>query len=306
MNGRYIARRLGNAAITLLLATIAVFLLLRLAPGDPARLMLGEQATQEQVADLRHSLGLDEPLTSQYFDFLGGLLQGDLGTSLRGDRSVQSLIEDALPHTLLLVGAATLVAVLVGLPLGVMSAFRPRAFGWAAQIGSLFGQAVPAFWIGVMAIALFAVHWQWFPTSGYGGIDHLVLPTLALAPFLMAVVIRVSRQSVLDVMHEDYVRTAYAKGLHLHTVVYPHMLKNALPPVLTVVSLYAAGMVGGAVPVEVVFAWPGIGQLAVNAVVARDYPVIQGVVLVSAFIFILVNLLVDVSYLALDPRTRLE
>jgi len=306
MPARYIGRRIGQAVITLVLATVVSFSLLHIVPGDPARLMLGDQASRASVAALRRQLGLDSGLPTQYWHYLTGLFHGNLGTSLTSRGPVLSLIGSALPHTLLLVASALTVAVAVGLPLGVAAALHPRSAGSVAHLASLVGQSVPNFWLAVMAILVLSVDLKLFPTSGYGGVDHLVLPTLALAPFLMAVVIRVTRQSVLDVVDEQYVQTASAKGLHRHTIVYRHILKNALPSVITVVALYAAGMVGGAVPVEVVFAWPGIGQLAVNSLEERDYPVIQGVVLVSAMIFVLVNLIVDLLYLVLDPRTRFE
>src|SRR5579884_4161050 len=306
MSTEYVLRRTLQSVVLLLLATIVVFMLLRLAPGDPARLMLGEQAPASEVQSLRHNLGLDRPLMAQYWLYLRGLFVGNLGTSIRGQQSVASLIGQALPKTLLLVGAATAVAVLLGIPLGVGAALRPKGIGAVAYVVALLGQAILNFWLGLVLILVFAVHFALLPTSGYGGVAHLVLPVCALAPFLLALVIRVTRQSVKEIDLEDFIRTAYAKGLSGWRILAVHNLKNALPPVVTVVALYAAGMVGGAVVVEVLFAWPGIGELAVNAIVERDYPVVQGVVLVAVLLFLVVNLLVDLGYALLDPRARLR
>lgn len=300
----YIARRLGHAAIIILLAAIVSFLLLRLAPGDPARLILGDKASADQVAQLREQLGLDRPILEQLWSYIVGLLQGNLGESVFTRQAVSDSIGQALPNTLLLVALAVAVAVVVGLPIGLYGGLRGGFGDVVGQGIALIGQSVPSFWFGMILISVVAVNWDLLPTSGTGGPEHLVLPTITLALFLIGLVIRVTRASVRDVDREDYVRTARSKGLPGLVVVRSHILKNASIPIITIVALYGAGLVGGAVVVEVVFAWPGIGQLAVNAIAIRDYPVVQGVVLVSAVVFVLVNLAVDLLYLVLDPRTK--
>ncbi len=302
----YIARRLGHAAIIILLAAVVTFLLLRLAPGDPARLILGDKASAEQVAQLREKLGLDLPILEQLWSYIVGLLQGNLGQSVFTQQPVAASIGQALPNTLLLVSLAVILAVVVGLPIGLYGGLRGGFGDVVGQGLALIGQSVPSFWFGMILISVVAVGWDLLPTSGAGGPEHLVLPTIALALFLIGLVIRVTRSSVRDVDREDYLRTARSKGLPGLVIVRSHILKNASIPIITVVALYGAGLVGGAVVVEVVFAWPGIGQLAVNAIAIRDYPVVQGVVLVSAVVFVVVNLVVDLLYLALDPRTKYE
>jgi ABC-type dipeptide/oligopeptide/nickel transport system permease component len=295
---------LGHAALIIVLAALVSFLMLQIAPGDPARLILGDKASEEQVAQLNARFGLDRPLLEQMWAYMGGLLQGDLGESVFTRQPVSESIGAALPYTLLLVGAAVLVSLLVGLPIGVYGGLRGGPVDWIGQLVALLGQSIPSFWFGMVLIAVVAVRFDLLPTSGSGTVQHLVLPTITLALFLIGLVIRVSRASVRDVEREDFVRTAHSKGLASGTVVGQHILRNATAPILTIVAMYGAGLVGGAVVVEVVFAWPGIGQLAVNAIAIRDYPVVQGVVLVSAVVFVVVNLLVDLAYLVLDPRTK--
>jgi peptide/nickel transport system permease protein len=300
----YIARRLGHAAIITLLAALVAFLLLRLAPGDPARLILGDKASADQVANLREKLGLDLPIVEQLWSYTVGLLQGDMGESVFTRQAVSASIGQALPNTLLLVAMAVLLALVVGLPIGLYGGLRGGFADFVGQGIALIGQSVPSFWFGMILISVVAVRWGLLPTSGTGGPEHLVLPTISLALFLIGLVIRVTRASVRDVDREDYVRTARSKGLPGLVIVRSHILKNASIPIMTIVALYGAGLVGGAVVVEVVFAWPGIGQLAVNAIAVRDYPVVQGVVLVSAVVFVVVNLAVDLLYLVVDPRTK--
>jgi peptide/nickel transport system permease protein len=305
MNASYILRRLLQAIPLLLLASLLVFLLLHLTPGDPVRIMLGEQASDAQVAQVRESLGLDRSLPEQYLIFLGRLLQGNLGMSIRGVRPVSELIMLALPATLQLAGAALLIAVAVGIPVGILAGLRPGSwFDNVALFIALLGQAIPSFWLGLVLIYVLALRWRIFPTSGYGELRHLILPALALAPFLAGMIIRVMRTSLIEVMRKDYIRTAYAKGITPTVVLLRHAIKNAMLPVVTIIGLQTGALLGGAVVAETVFAWPGIGQLAVNALINRDYPVVQGVVLLSAFLFVLVNLFVDLLYVALDPRIR--
>ncbi len=305
MNLDYVLRRLLWAIPLLLLASLVVFLLLHLTPGDPVRLMLGEQASQAQVAAVRATLGLDRPLPEQYVRFVGRALQGDLGMSIRASRPTTELILLALPATLELAGAALALALLVGIPIGILAALRPGSlFDNVALFLALLGQSVPSFWLGLTLIYLFALQWQVLPTSGRGEWKQLILPACALAPFLMGMLIRITRTSFIDVLRGDYIRTAYAKGLGRSRVVVGHALKNAMLPVVTVIGLQTGALLGGAVITETVFGWPGVGQLAVNALYNRDYPVVQAVVLISAVVFILINLVVDLLYAMLDPRIR--
>ncbi|MFN3285433.1 MAG: ABC transporter permease [bacterium] len=301
--GAYILRRLALAVPTLVGVTVVVFALIRLVPGDPARLVLGLQASEEEVQRLRVQLGLDQPLPVQYARFLGRLLQGDLGRSVVTGEPVAREIAARLPATVQLAVASTLVATAAGMAAGVISA--TRQYSWADYLVmtvALFGISLPVFWLGLMLMLLFSVHLRWLPAGGYGTPAHLVLPTVTLAAFSVAIIARMTRSSLLEVLHQDYVRTAWAKGLGARAVVLRHALKNALIPVVTVIGLQFGGLLGGAILTETVFAWPGMGRLLVGAIVARDYPVVQGVVLVFAALFTLVNLAVDVLYAYVDPR----
>jgi peptide/nickel transport system permease protein len=283
-----------------------VFSLLYIVPGDPARLLLGDTATEEELARLREELGFNDPFLAQYADFLEGLLHGDLGTSIRAQRPVSELIAAALGPTLLLTFAAVTVAFGIGIPLGVLAATRRGGIvDRLAMTVALLGQSIPAFWLGLMLISVVALGWGLLPTSGYGTWQHLILPTLALAPTAMGMVLRVTRVSMIDSMGEDYVRAAQAKGVRPAMVTWKHAFKNASIPVITIMGLQIGALLGGAVITETVFAWPGMGRLAVNALVQRDYPVVRGVVLLSAVIFVVVNLVVDVAYATIDKRVRL-
>lgn len=303
---RYVGSRALQSALLLVLVTFVVFALLYIVPGDPARLLLGDTATEEDLTRLRGELGFDDPFVTQYADFLGGLLHGDLGTSIRAQRPVAELIESALGPTLLLTFAAVTVAFAVGIPLGVVAATRRgRVIDRAAMFVALLGQSIPAFWLGLMLISVVALGWGLLPTSGYGTWQHLVLPTLALAPTAMGMVLRVTRVAMIDTLDEDYIRVARAKGVRPLMVTWKHAFKNASIPVITIIGLQIGALLGGAVITETVFAWPGMGRLAVNALVQRDYPVVRGVVLLSALIFVIVNLAVDLAYATIDKRVRL-
>lgn len=303
---RHIGSRVLQSAVLLVLVTFVVFSLLYIVPGDPARLLLGDTATEEELVRLREELGFNEPFFTQYGDFLGGLAHGDFGTSIRAQRPVWELINSALVPTLLLTGAAVVVAFGVGIPLGVMSAVRRGGvFDRVASFVALLGQSVPAFWLGLMLISVVALGWGILPTSGYGDWQHLVLPTLALAPTALGMVLRVSRVSMIDTLQEDYIRAAQAKGVRPWLVTWKHAFKNASIPVLTIMGLQVGALLGGAVITETIFAWPGMGRLAVNALVQRDYPVVRGVVLFSAVVFIGINLVVDLAYALIDKRVQL-
>lgn len=305
MSTDYFLRRVLQAIPLLFLASLVVFLLIHITPGDPVRLMLGEQASDEQVAAVRAQMGLDRSLPEQYLRFLGRAVQGDLGISIRAIRPTTDLILLALPATAQLAATALVLAVIIGIPVGIVAALKQGSwFDNLALFLALLGQSVPSFWLGLTLISFVALRWRLLPTSGYGEWQHLVLPACALAPFLAGIIIRITRTSFIDVLRQDYIRTAYAKGFHLPPVIFRHALKNAMLPIVTVLGLQTGALLGGAVVTETVFAWPGVGQLAVNAISSRDYPVVQGVVLVSALIFVVINLAVDLLYSVLDPRIR--
>ena len=309
----YVLRRLGFAALMLVGVSMILFAIMRLAPGGPEAVLIGGEFSAEAAAQIRRRLGLDRPLALQYVTWAGAAVRGDLGRSFKTGDPVASLIADRLGPTLQLTGGALLFAVVVAVPLGVLAAVR-RGTAWDT-LGSavaLFGVSFPSFWLGIMLILLFSDALPWLPPSGlaeYGRegdllsrARHAVLPTLTLGLIQMAAVMRFTRSSLLEALRQDYVRTARAKGLADARVVWRHALRNALIPVVTVVGLSLPTLVGGAVLTETVFAWPGIGRLAVGAVFERDYPVIMGVNLIVAAVVITANLLTDLAYTVIDPR----
>jgi len=299
----FIVRRLLLAVPVLLGVVFVVMLTVDLLPGDAVSLMLGEHATPHAVAALRDHLGLDKPLATRYVQYVGRLLTGDLGRSIQQNRPVASELADAWPATLELTVAALILAAFFGVGAGVVSAVWPSSFfDTLARLGSLFGLSLPVFWTGLVLIVIFAWWLPWLPVGGTGSPSHLVLPAVALALPSTAMIARMTRSSVLEVLREDYVRTARAKGVRERWVVTKHALRNAAIPVLTLLGLQAGQLMGGAVLTETVFAWPGLGRLMVKAIFARDYVLLQGAVLVFSLAFVLVNLIVDLSYGALDPR----
>jgi peptide/nickel transport system permease protein len=309
----YLIGRLFALLPVLLVVAVVVFMLVHVTPGDPARVLLGQDATEAQVAALRHDLGLDRPLPVQFTLWLGRALRGDLGTSLFLRMPVSRDIVQHLGPTVTLSVLGLGVALLIGIPVGVVSAVFRNS--WLDQLSlalAMLGAAVPSFWLGLSLIILFAVDLGWLPSSGYqspaGGLwlsaQYLVLPAIALGLPNSSLIIRFTRSSLLDVLGNDYIRTARAKGLRGRAVVFRHALRNALVPILTVVGLTFAALMGGAVVTENVFSLPGIGQLVVSSVLRRDYPVIQGVVLMVATAYVVINLAVDLLYFAVDPRVR--
>jgi len=301
----YIAKRLLHTVVVMLAVSVVIFLLLRVVPGDPAQMLLGEMANEERIAETRHSLGLDRPLPIQYAIFMGGLLRGDLGTSIARNTPVLPLVLSKVPATLQLALAAFGIGVVFAIPLGVISAYyRESRFDYAASFVALLGQSVPVFWSGAMLVLLFAVNLHLLPTSGSGTWQHLVLPATALGAYVMALTMRLVRSGMLDALGEDYIRTARAKGLAERRVVMRHGVMNMLIPVVTVLGLQLGALLGGAVVTETVFSWPGLGSLAIEAISSRDYPVVQAVVLVVSFVYVFLNLGVDVLYAFLDPRIR--
>ncbi|SIN88867.1 peptide/nickel transport system permease protein [Sulfurivirga caldicuralii] len=296
---------LARVLVILWVVSTLVFLMLHLVPGDPVAVMLGESATAADQAALRHHLGLDQPLWQQYLHYLGGLLHGDMGQSLFLQRPVADLIAARFPYTAELALLALAVAVLLAFPLGIWAAVR--AGRWPDQLAmtlSLIGVSIPNFWLGPMLILLFSLWLGWLPVSGADAPWAWVLPAVTLGTALAAILTRMLRASLLEVLHEEYVRTALAKGASPRRVVLRHALFNALLPVVTVLGLQLGTLLGGAVITEVVFDWPGLGQLLVESIQRRDYPVVQGVILVIATAYVVVNAFTDWLYGWLDPRVR--
>lgn len=300
---RYLVRRLLGMVPVVLGILFLIMLTVDLIPGDPIALMLGENARPEQVEALRRYYGLDQPLPVRYAQYVGKLVRGDLGRTIRENRLVAEEIGDVWPQTMLLTFSAMAIAVTVGISSGVLSAVRP--YGWldsAVRLISLFGLSMPVFWIGLVMIYLLAFYVRWFPVGGSGTWRHLVLPAFTLAAPSIAMISRMARSSVLEVMGEDYIRTARAKGLAHRVVIYRHALKNALIPLTTLVGLQFGQLLGGAVLTETVFSWPGLGRLMVRSIFARDHVFLQGAVVVFAIAFVVINLIVDLSYAYIDPR----
>ena len=301
----YIARRLVTAIPTLLGVSLVVFMMVRLLPGDPARVIAGLLASEADVERIRHQLGLDQPAVTQYAVFLARLAQLDLGTSARTSQPVLHEVLGRLPSTVQLASSSIALATLVGVTAGVLAATHHN--GRLDHIISaivLFGISMPVYWLGLMLIVVFAINLHWLPAAGSQEPGAWILPTLTLAAFSVGLIARMTRSTMLEVLRADYVRTARAKGLDHRAVVYVHALRNALLPVVTVVGLQFGTLLGGAVLTETVFGWPGMGQLLVDSLFSRDYPVVQGVVLTFSTLFILVNLAVDVLYAYIDPRIR--
>jgi peptide/nickel transport system permease protein len=332
--GKFILRRLLLLIPILLGLTVIIFLFIRLLPGDPASAILGERATPESLARVREALGLDRPLPEQYWEYVSGLARGDLGTSFLTNRDVVDDFLQRFPATVELAAAAMLFALVLGIPLGLLTAKRRgSAIDQLGTVVSLIGISIPIFFLGLMLKFVFAIHWPILPDSGridlidynivrvtnlmtvdaliagnWGGfvdaLRHLVLPGIALGTIPLAIIMRITRASVIDVLNEDYVRTANAKGLHGDVVDRRHVLRNAMLPVVTVIGLQTGLLLGGAILTETIFGWGGVGKWIYDAVLSSDYQVIQSGVLLLALIFVLVNLIVDVSYAFLNPRIR--
>jgi peptide/nickel transport system permease protein len=310
---RFVVSRLGGMLVVLSLVAVLVFALTRAAPGDPVAVLLGDQATADDIARVQRLYGLDRSLPEQFALWLKQLAQGNLGDSIFLQRPVtQALWERAEPTSLLALMAVA-IATLIGVPCGVMSAvYRGGAADQLLTGFAMLGASVPSFWLGLVLMQIFAVSLGWFPVSGYGEpgaslaqrLHSLVLPATVLGVLNSALIIRFTRASMLDVLGEDYVRTARAKGLPERRVIFKHALRNALVPIVTVIGLTVALMIGGAVVTETVFGLPGVGNLVVSAVTRRDYPVIQGALLIVAAIYVVINFLVDLLYTVVDPRVR--
>ncbi len=304
---RYVARRVLQAIPTLLILIVFMFILVRILPGDPARLIAGLEATEEDVQRIRELLGLTKPLHEQFIDYMLGILSGDLGTSIKYDTPVLEEILDKFPKTLELALAAELLAIAIAIPLGIVSALKPYTkTGVLTTIVSLLGSSMPIYWLGLMLIYLFSVQLKLLPSSGTGTPAHLVLPAVTLATLLMGNLVRITRAAVLEALESNYIVTARSKGLTERIVVYRHALRNAMIPIITISGLQLGALLGGAILTETVFAWPGLGQLLLVAINSRDYPLIQGIILFYAVILILINLLIDIAYAYIDPRVRVS
>ena len=309
---QYIVKRLLLAIPILLAVVTLVFFVVRMAPGDPAQVILGDSASQESLTALRTELGLDRPILVQYGEFLFSIIKGDLGNSIIRKQSINSMIAEVLPYTIELTLAGVLVGVILGLPLGVFSAvFRNSAADYGVRIMSLLGLSFPAFYSGILLLLAFAVYLGWFPVISDPDMGNmgerlymLVLPAMNLGLIMMAYVVRSSRSSLLETLGEDYIRTAKAKGLPGFIILYKHALKNALIPVITIVGLYLGVLVGNSVLTEIVFNRPGLGKLILSALDERDYSLLQGLMVIYAFIIVLVNLITDLTYGMVDPRIR--
>lgn len=299
----YIMRRLVMLVPVLLGVTLLTFAISRATPGDPVRAMLGVYGTPERIAEVRRQMGLDQPIAVQYVRYVWNAAHGDLGKSIRGQTPVMQEILDRFPSTLELTASAMIIAVSGGVTLGVVAATaKNKAVDGGAMASALVGLSIPNFFLAIILIIIFGIRLKWVSVTGSGSLKDLILPSFCLALAPLATVARLTRSCILEVAREDYVRTARAKGLREVIVTYRHVLRNALIPVVTVLGLQFAAMLGGTVFIESVFARPGIGRFAVNAILMRDYPQIQGIVLFVATIYVLVNLAVDVLYAMLDPR----
>ncbi len=304
---KYIVRRLIQTIPVVIGVTILVFSLMHLIPGDPAQIIAGESAPEEQVEQLRERLGLNDPLPVQYFKYMGNVIKGDLGTSIRSSRPVLDEIKPRFWTTVELAIYSTMLSVFIGVIAGVVSAVRQYTFSdIAIMIVALFGLSMPNFWLGLMLMQYFAVNLEWVPPTGWGSWQQAILPVITLGTAGAAIIARMTRSSMLEVINQDYIRTARAKGVSDRVVTYRHALKNALIPVVTVVGLEFGMLLGGTIITESVFAINGMGLLAIDRINARDFPVVQGIVLIMALIFVLVNLIVDISYRYLNKRIDLN
>jgi len=302
----YLSQRLFGACLVILGVVSIVFLLIHLVPGDPVEIMLGESASSADRAALHTALGLDQPVAAQYLHYLHGLLHLDLGNSIHQRQPAVDLLLERLPATGLLAAATLCVTVLLAVPLGIVAAIRRNsAWDTAAMSFSLLGVSIPNFWLGPLLILVFSLWLGWFPVSGQGGMAAVVLPALTLGTGLTAVLSRMVRSSMLEVLHEDYLRTARAKGMPPLRVILHHALRNALLPVITLLGLQLGALLAGAVITETVFSWPGIGLLMIESIQTRDYPVVQACVLLISVSYVVVNLLTDLAYAWIDPRIRL-
>ncbi|HEX7101896.1 MAG TPA: ABC transporter permease [Nitrolancea sp.] len=300
----FLIRRLIHAVFVIFGVSVIIFVLMYLT-GDPTSVMVPNDATPEQIADLRHRMGFDRPIYVQYGLFVEHAVQGDFGYSYRIQQPALNLVLQRVPMTLRLAGASVAISLIIAIPIGILAAVKRNSiFDRISMIGVLFGQSMPTFWFGIMAILLVSVKLHWLPTSGYLGPKYIILPALTLGLYTSAVVARILRSSLIDVLNRDYIRTARSKGLEQRAVLLRHALKNAAIPVITVIGLQIGYLLGGSVVTETVFSYPGMGLLAIQAIRGRDMPVVQAFVICTAVVIVLINLLVDLLYTYLDPRVK--
>jgi peptide/nickel transport system permease protein len=309
----FLLRRIGTSLLVMLGVSFVVFMIIHLVPGDPVRIMLGLQADEAKVQEIRQLMGFDRPLLVQYVDWLGDALRGDLGESFITGQSVSEAVWQRLPATLSLAMAALIIGLIIALPAGITSALRPGSWlDYLVMFFSQIGVSVPDFWLGILFILLFSLRLGWLPPSGFVSpsenigewLQHLMLPALTIGLITASILTRFIRSAVLESSHLNHVKTAHAKGLNPQRVINRHILRNAAIPIVTIVGLQMASLLGGVIIVEIIFAWPGLGRLALDAVTRRDYPMVQGAVLLVALTFAVVNVLVDVMYAYLDPRVK--
>jgi peptide/nickel transport system permease protein len=302
----YLLRRLAQSLLVLLGISFVVFAILHLT-GDPSLVLLPPDATVEDVKRFREEMGFNDPFFVQYGRFLRGALQGDFGQSIRHSEPAFRLVLERMPATFELAGAGLALALALAIPAGIVSAVRRNTLvDYVSTVIALLGQSMPTFWLGIMLILVFSVQWSLLPSSGRGTVEHLILPAVTLGLFTTARITRLTRSGMLEVLNQDYIRTARAKGVPNPPIVWKHALKNAAIPIVTIVGLELGTLLGGSVITETIFAWPGVGRLSVQAIYNRDYPVVQAAVFLLASTFVLVNLVVDVLYTYLDPRIRLR
>ncbi len=303
---RFLFERILAAVLTIFVTTVAVSMLIHIVPGDPVKIMYAQSqgTTPEQLEEVRARLGLDQPLVTQYFNYMSRVLQGDLGKTIRGEQPVLDLLLQRLPNTLALAFSALVIASAIGLTCGFIAAYKRGS--WAdttLMTSAILGVSMPHFWLGLILLFFFAVRLQWFPVAG-NGIENLVLPAVTLGVTNAAIIARLTRSSMIDVFDQDFIRTAHAKGLPKAVVLYRHALRAGLVPIVTMIGLQFTYMMGGAIVVENVFGWNGVGRMAIQAIFQRDYPLIQGFILMFAFVVVAVSILMDLLYLWLDPRIR--
>jgi peptide/nickel transport system permease protein len=305
---RYIAKRLIASIPVMLGVLVAVFFLMRVLPGDPTQMMAAEfGASAEELARMRASLGVDDPIMVQFWDFVRNAARGDLGRSLFTNRPVTTQIVDQVPSTFQLAAASLMIAVLIGVPIGVVAAVRSNSvIDAGSMVLALIGVSMPSFWLGLILIYVFSYRLGWLPAAGVGDLRYLLMPAFALGFSSAAIIARLTRSSMLEVLRQEYIVTARAKGLASRLVIFRHALKNALIPLVTIIGLQFASLMGGAVIIETVFARKGLGSLTIQAILQKDYPLVQGTILFVALAYIVVNLIVDISYAFLDPRIRYE
>ncbi len=300
---KYIIKRLGYTVLVLLGVTVVVFFLLRLAPGSPARLILGEEATEEQVMELEAELGLDKPAVVQYYRFIKGVAQGDLGNSIYFKMPCWTLIKQRLPATGMLAMASVVFALIVSIPLGIISGVRRGSFvDLSAMVVALLGQSISNVWLGLLMILVFAVKLGWLPVMGYGRFSNVIMPAVAMGAATAALLTRLLRSSMVDVLQEDYITATYARGISKYEVIGKYAMRNAILPFITVMGVEIGRFLGGAVVSEQIFAWPGLGVLTVTAINMRDFPLVQAILLVTSAMFVLIQLVVDIIYKLVDPR----